>query len=217
MNNDSINIRYTKLAEENCCLSCGGAVEHSHASLNEVCVDLGSGRGTDVLRLAQDVGSNGHVYGIDLSDGMIAKSKKMAKKLGISHVEFIQSELEKLPIKENSVDLVISNCTINHAKRKQEVWNEVFRILKNGGRFAVSDIYAAEEVPEEYQNDPEAVAECWAGAVTREVYLEQLQNAGFNSFDVVEESEPYEKGAIKVSSITIIGTKNNPDCYSCND
>ncbi|MCG8701342.1 MAG: methyltransferase domain-containing protein [Bacteroidales bacterium] len=217
MNNDSINIRYTKLANEACCLSCGGAVEHSHASLNEVCVDLGSGRGTDVLRLAQDVGNKGYVYGIDLSDGMIAKSKKMASKLGISHVEFIQSELEKLPIRDASVDLVISNCTINHAKNKQEVWNEVFRILKNGGRFAVSDIYAIEEVPIEYKNDPDAVAECWAGAVTRDVYLEQLQNAGFTSVDIVEESEPYEKGEIKVSSITIIGIKSNSASCCCNN
>jgi len=100
---------------------------------------------------------------------------------------------------------VISNCTINHAADKQAVWNEVYRMLKPGGRFVVSDIFSSLPVPEEYRNDPEAIAECWAGSVTREEYVAQLAAAGFNDVQILEESEPYEKGKIEVTSWTILG------------
>ncbi len=203
MNLKQINIRYSDLAEGNCCLSCGGAVDHSKLALGEICVDLGSGRGTDVFRMAEEVGDEGFVYGIDISDGMLEKSLKTNKKLGYKNVKFIKSPLEELPIESNTVDLVVSNCTINHSSGKQMVWNEIYRILKNKGRAIVSDIYAIEEVPEDYRNDPDAVAECWAGAVTREHYLDQLTRAGFNSPTILEESKPYDKGKIKVSSWTI--------------
>ena len=104
-------------------------------------------------------------------------------------------------------DFVISNCTINHAGDKGAVWSEIFRILKPGGRFVVSDIYASEEVPLAYRSDPVAVAECWAGAVTREEYFDTVLQAGFTSIEVIEESLPYEKGDIEVSSITLAGNK----------
>jgi ubiquinone/menaquinone biosynthesis C-methylase UbiE len=178
----------------------------------EVCVDLGSGRGTDVMRLAEKAGDNGFVYGIDLSDGMINKSVATAERLGVKNVKFLQSPLEKLNLDDNVADLVISNCTINHAADKQVVWNEIFRILKKGGRFVVSDIYASEAVPEEYRNDPVAVSECWAGSVTRAEYLNQLENAGFSGIRIIEESEPYDKGKIKVSSWTISGLRPSSKC-----
>ena len=182
-------------------------MNHSEAKSNEVCVDLGSGRGTDVIRLAEIVGAGGYVYGIDISEGMIKKSVDTSKRLGISNVEFIHSTLEKINLKSNRADLVISNCTLNHSSDKQAVWNEIFRILKPGGRFAISDIYSIKEVPEEYKNDPVAIAECWAGSVTRNEYLEHLHNAGFSSIRIIEESEPYEKGKVLVASWTIAGTK----------
>ena len=209
---NAINIRYSDLAETSCCLSCGGAVNHSNAAEGEVCVDLGSGRGTDAIRLAEEVGAEGKVYGLDLSDGMIQKARKTASRLGVENVEFIQTDLEKMPLEDGTVDLVISNCVINHAENKQNVWNEVSRILKDGGRFVVSDIYSSAPVPEEYKNDPEAVAECWAGSVTREVYLKQLENAGFSSVEILEESDPYPKGKIHVSSWTILGKKSGCCC-----
>jgi arsenite methyltransferase len=202
-----INKRYSDLAESTCCLSCGGAINHSGAALNEVCIDLGSGRGTDVLRLAEIVGQEGFVYGIDISEGMLKKSNDTAAKLGVKNVEFIQSELEKISLKSNIADLIISNCTINHSADKQSVWNEVFRLLKTGGRFVVSDIYSLAPVPEEFRNDPVAISECWAGSVTRAEYLEQLEKAGFKSVSIIEESDPYQKGNIMVSSWTIEGTK----------
>ncbi len=207
MDYKEINNRYSTLAESSCCLSCGGAIDYSEAARGEICVDLGSGRGTDVLRLAETTGNDGFVYGIDISEGMLQKARNTADRLGIKNVEFINSSLEKINLTGGIADLVISNCTINHASDKQTVWNEVFRILKNGGRFVVSDIYATEPVPEEYRNDPVAVSECWAGSVTRDEYLEQLLKAGFSSVRVIEESAPYEKGKVLVSSWTITSQK----------
>lgn len=207
-----INKRYSELAESTCCLSCGGAINYSEAGLGEVCVDLGSGRGTDVLRLAETVGKDGFVYGIDISDGMIQKAISTADRLGIMNVDFIHSPLEKIKLGDSIADLVISNCTINHADDKQKVWNEVFRILKKGGRFVVSDIYASDPIPDEYKNDPVAISECWAGSVTREEYLEQLRIAGFTNINIIEESDPYEKGKVMVSSWTIAGKRPSAKC-----
>jgi arsenite methyltransferase len=207
-----INKRYSELAESSCCLSCGGAINYSEVRQGEVCVDLGSGRGSDVLRLAEDVGSDGFVYGIDISDGMIQKAKSTAVRLGVSNVDFIQSPLENISLGNSIADLVISNCTINHASDKQKVWNEVFRILKEGGRFVISDIYSSEPIPDEYKNDPVAISECWAGSVTREEYLEQLSLAGFTNIKIIEESDPYEKGKVMVSSWTIAGIRPSSRC-----
>lgn len=212
MDYSEINKRYSELAETSCCLSCGGASNFAEARAGEVCVDLGSGRGTDVLRLAEEVGKDGFAYGIDISDGMIGKAKSTASRLGITNVDFIQSPLEQIKLGEGIANLVISNCTINHASDKQAVWNEIFRILKKGGRFVVSDIYATDTVPEEYRNDPVAIAECWAGSVTRGEYLTQLENAGFTSIRIIEESAPYEKGKVMVSSWTIAGEKPSGKC-----
>ena len=212
MSYTEINKRYSELAETTCCLSCGGAINYSEARPGEVCVDLGSGRGTDVLRLAEEVGSTGFVYGIDISEGMIQKAIGTADRLEVKNVEFIHSTLERIKMGDNKVDLVISNCTINHASDKQVVWNEVYRILKKGGRFVVSDIYALNQIPDEYRNDPAAIAECWAGSVTREEYLDQLRLAGFSSIRIIEESVPYEKGKVMVSSWTISGEKTGSVC-----
>ncbi|MGB8489897.1 MAG: methyltransferase domain-containing protein [Bacteroidales bacterium] len=208
MDYTQIDKRYSELAETSCCLSCGGAIGHSKVSPGEICVDLGSGRGTDVLRLAETVGKNGFVYGIDLSEGMLRKARNTADTLGITNAEFIKGTLEKTGLPDGIADLVISNCTINHSSDKQAVWNEIFRILRKGGRFVISDIYSTSPVPAEYRDDPVAVSECWAGSVTRDEYLQQVRNAGFQSVTVIEESVPYEKGMITVASWTIAGQKH---------
>ena len=170
-------------------------------------VDLGSGRGSDVLRIAEIVGEKGFAYGVDIAEGMLETAHKKAERLGIRNAGFVRSELEKIDLDDGIADFVISNCTINHAGDKQAVWSEIFRILKPGGRFVVSDIYASEQVPEEYRNDPVAVAECWAGAVTRDKYFETVEKTGFVNIEVIEESLPYDKGKIQVSSITLVGIK----------
>jgi arsenite methyltransferase len=208
MDYKEIDRRYSDLADSSCCLSCGGAINYSETVEGEICVDLGSGRGTDVLRLAEAVGNNGFVYGVDISEGMLQKARNTAARLGITNAEFIYSSLEKINLADSLADLVISNCTINHSSDKQAVWNEVFRILKEGGRFVVSDIYSVNPIPEEYRNDPVAVSECWAGSVTRDEYLDQLRTAGFSSIKIIEESNPYEKGKVMVSSWTITGRKH---------
>jgi len=211
MNNSSvqqaINQRYSGLAESSCCLSCGGAIHHAKPQTGETCVDLGSGRGTDVLKMAEAVGRDGVCYGIDISQGMLDKAKRNAEKLGIDNVRFIQSEFESLPLEDGTADLVISNCSINHAKDKPRVWREIARILKVGGRIAISDIYAIEQVPEEFRNDPAAVSECWAGAILKAEYLEMLEAAGLGQVQILEESKPYAKGKIQVASFTISAMK----------
>ena len=157
---NAIDKRYSGLAGSACCLSCGGAVNHAEPREGEICVDLGSGRGGDCIRLAERVGPQGFVYGIDISDGMLETARKNVEERNISGVEFLKSPIEEIPLDAGSVDLLISNCTINHANDKGAVWSEVFRVLKPGGRFVVSDIYALETVPREYSGDPAAVAEC---------------------------------------------------------
>ena len=204
---ESINERYTSLSETSCCLSCGGAINHAKPQPGETCVDLGSGRGNDVIRLAEEVGENGFVFGIDISEGMIAKANATLEKFEVQNARILKAELESLPLRDNSIHLVISNCTINHASDKPAVWGEVYRILKSGGRFVVSDIYAVQPIAEKYRNDPAAVAECWAGSVTRAEYLTMLEKAGFNDIKIFEESEPYAKGQAEVASFTISGRK----------
>ena len=209
-----INKRYSELATSDCCLSCGGAINHAKAQVNEVCIDLGSGRGTDAMRMAETVGSKGFVYGIDISDGMIEKAVKTAERMNVTNVRFIKSTLEQIPLETGIADVIISNCTINHAADKQLVWNEIYRLLKPGGRFVISDIYATTAVPDEYRNDPVAISECWAGSVTRQEYLLQLERAGFSAVSILEESAPYPKGKVDVSSWTLSARKPT-DNYTC--
>ena len=182
-------------------------MNHGAVKPGEVCLDLGSGRGNDVLRMAGETGPEGKVYGIDISDGMISKAERTAERLGVKNVSFLKAELEELPLDSGSVDLVISNCVLNHAEDKGRVWKEIYRVLKKGGRFVISDIYSSAPVPEEYRNDPEAVAECWAGSVTRDAYLSHVHEAGFSNLQILEESRPYPKGKIEVSSWTLSGFK----------
>ena len=121
----------------------------------------------------------------------------------------INADIEQLPLADNSIDVTISNCTINHSRNKESVWSEVYRVLKPGGRFAVSDIYATSPIADEYRYDPEAIAECWAGAVTRVEYLTMLEEAGFCNIKILEESAPYAKGKAEVASFTVYGEKNS--------
>lgn len=206
-NINAIDIRYSNLAKKSCCLSCGGAINYALPQPGEVCIDLGSGRGDDCIRLAEKVGASGRVYGIDISDGMLDKARQAITEKNITNIEFKKSPIEVVPLANDSIDLVISNCTINHANDKLSVWKEIYRVLKQNGRFVVSDIYSMEPVSDEYSSDPAAVAECWAGAITRDQYLLILNQVGFVKIEVLEESKPYAKGRIEVSSFTIRGYK----------
>lgn len=204
---EAIAFRYGELADSGCCLSCGTASQRLAPLPGQVCVDLGSGRGTDVLRLAEQVGPTGHAYGLDITEAMLEKARKTAAKLGVANATFLRSELEALALPDGSADWVTSNCVLNHARDKAKVWREIARILKPGGRFVVSDLYATEEIPAAYRDDPAAVAECWAGAVTRDAYLGHLAQAGLAEVQVLEESAPYQKGQARVVSFTVSGQR----------
>lgn len=203
----AIENRYAVLAESSCCLSCGTAIGHADVKPGDVCVDLGSGRGTDVLRLAAQVGPGGHAWGLDLTEAMLEKARKSAQKLGVTNATFVHSTLEHLELPDQCADWVFSNCVLNHAEDKRVVWREISRILKPGGRFVVSDIYAVNEIAPEFKNDPDAVAECWAGAVLKDEYLLHIQHAGLREVRVLEESAPYAKGQAQVASFTVAGQK----------
>ena len=209
-----IDKRYTQLAEQECCLSCGGAIDLSQPKEGEVCVDLGCGKGADLIRLREAVGDRGFVYGVDISEGMLAKAKKNIEKFGYTNVTLVRSELENILLSGSVADLITSNCTINHAQNKRAVWSEIHRILKKGGRFVVSDIYSTEPVPPEYANDPVAVSECWAGAITKEEYMKILTESAFKDINIVEESKPYPKGKVNVVSFTVQAKKSSCNCGS---
>jgi ubiquinone/menaquinone biosynthesis C-methylase UbiE len=213
MTTQAIEARYGELATSDCCLSCGTAVGLCDAKPGQVCVDLGSGRGTDVLRLAEVVGPTGHAYGIDVTDAMLDQAQKTAAKLGVTNATFRRGTLEALPLPSDTADWVLSNCVLNHATDKAATWHEIARILRPGGRFVVSDIYAVGDIPDEYRNDPAYVAECWAGAVSRDAYLGHVRGAGFTEIRVVEESAPYEKGKASVASFTVSGRKFERCCF----
>ena len=203
----AVNLRYTQLADQCCSLSCGGASAYAEPQDGEHTLDLGCGRGNDVIRLAEAVGATGFAWGVDLSEGMVEKARKNLEKFQTSNAKILQGDLENLPLDDKSVDLVISNCVLNHASHKDVVWKEIYRVLKPGGRFVVSDIYSLEAVPDIYKNNPEAVAECWAGSVTRDEYLNHVRSAGFLDLEILEESAPYQKAKIEVVSWTLKGVK----------
>ena len=207
----AISVRYDELSGQQCCLSCGGAINFADISPGFYCADLGSGKGYDVMKMATLAGENGYVWGVDVSESMMETGKSNAARLNLKNVEFIKSELENIRLRDKTLDLVLSNCTINHSLKQEKVWEEIFRILKPGGHFVVSDIYAMEQVPEKFRNDPVAVSECWAGAVIKDVYFSNIRNAGFSAVEIIEESAPYEKGSIKVRSFTVKGYKSEQE------
>jgi arsenite methyltransferase len=201
--------RYDGLSKQSCCLSCGGAFSLANIEPGFVCVDLGCGKGHDVLRMATMTGEKGFAFGIDISDGMIETAQRNAAIMRAENVLFVKSPLEQIDLDNDIADVVISNCTINHSLDQAKVWKEIARILKRGGHFVVSDIYALEQVPEAYRNDPIAVSECWAGAETREKYICNIEAAGLSDISILEESAPYEKGSVHVVSFTVKGLKPN--------
>ena len=175
-----INIRYAK--ESSCCspLSCGGALELAEVHKDEVFMDLGSGRGNDVLKAGRVVGTKGKAIGVDFTKEMVETAESNRLKLKMDNVQFIESPIESLPVEEGSVDVIISNCTINHSKDKEKVYHEIFRTLKKGGRAIISDVLADSKLPTEVVNDPEAWAGCYGGAVPKDEYYNAISGAGFN-------------------------------------
>lgn len=173
-------------AESNMGLSCGNPTATASLKPGETVVDLGCGGGLDVLLAAKKVGPTGKAIGIDMTPAMLALSHRNASKAGATNVEFHHATIEKLPLPDGSVDCVISNCVINLAPDKRAVFKDVFRVLKPGGRLAVSDIALKRELPPEVGNDLMAYVGCVAGAILIEDYRRWLAEAGFSHVEVID-------------------------------
>ncbi len=165
-------------------LGCGNPTALAELRPGEVVLDLGSGGGIDVLLSARRVGPTGKAYGLDMTDEMLALARENQKKAGLDNVEFLKGEIESIPLPDEAVDVIISNCVINLSADKDRVLAEAFRVLKPGGRFAVSDVVVRGEVPPAIRRSVELWIGCVAGALEEREYRLKLAKAGFEAVDV---------------------------------
>ena len=165
-------------------LGCGNPTALAQLNAGEVVLDLGSGGGIDVLLSARRVGPTGKAYGLDMTDEMLALARDNQRKSGLTNVEFLKGEIEHIPLPDNSVDVVISNCVINLSADKAQVLSEAFRVLKPGGRFAVSDVVTRGDVPVEMRQNMLLWVGCIAGALDEKEYVARLQTAGFENVGI---------------------------------
>ena len=169
-------------------LGCGNPVALAALKEGETVLDLGSGGGIDVFLAAKRVGHKGKVIGVDMTEEMIKRAKSTAKKYGYTNTEFRLGEIENLPVEDNSVDVIISNCVINLSIDKEKVFREAYRVLKLGGKIMISDLVTEGELPEEIKKSFDAWAGCIAGALEKNEYLETIKKAGFKKVKVASES-----------------------------
>jgi len=189
-------------------LGCGNPTAIADLKAGEVVLDLGSGAGVDVFLAANKVGATGKAIGIDMTKEMVDKAKNIARDHGFHNVEFRLGEMERLPVQDESVDVIISNCVINLSPDKARVFQEVYRVLKPKGRLIVSDIVSEGALPDEIKDDPDAWAGCIAGALEQEEYLGKIKKAGFENVQVLSSKEFYIEGEgsqapTKLLSITV--------------
>lgn len=189
-------------------LGCGNPVALASLKEGETVLDLGSGAGLDCFLAANNVGEKGRVIGVDMTAEMIDKARENARKGGYRNVEFRLGEIENLPVADNTVDVVISNCVINLSPNKRRVFEEAFRVLKPRGRLMVSDIVLLKDLPEAIKTSVEAYVGCLSGAVMKDKYVESIREAGFQEVKIIEEShfpieymtnDPTAKAVIKKS------------------
>jgi SAM-dependent methyltransferase len=165
-------------------LGCGNPTALAQLNEGETVLDLGSGGGIDVLLSARRVGPSGKAYGLDMTDEMLSLARENQRKAGVENVEFLKGEIEHIPLPDNSVDVIISNCVINLSADKDRVLREAFRVLKPGGRFAVSDVVTRGAVPEEVRQNMLMWVGCIAGALQDYQYVAKLAKAGFDAIDI---------------------------------
>ena len=165
-------------------LGCGNPTALAHLNPGETVLDLGSGGGIDVLLSARRVGPTGKAYGLDMTDEMLALARENQRKAGVENVEFLKGEIEAVPLPDNSVDVIISNCVINLSADKDRVLREAFRVLKPGGRFAVSDVVVHGDVPQQVRDSVLLWVGCIAGALQDTEYKAKLAEAGFEAIEV---------------------------------
>jgi arsenite methyltransferase len=171
-------------------VGCGNPTALADLKPGETVVDLGAGAGIDVFLAAQKVGDSGLVIGVDMTEDMVARGRQLAREHGFANVEFRLGEIEHLPLAPDSVDVIISNCVINLTADKLVSFREIHRVLKHGGRILISDLVTAGDLPQDVRRSGVAWADCLAGALEKEAYLETIRRAGFASVEIVSES-PY--------------------------
>jgi len=189
-------------------LGCGNPTAIADLKAGEVVLDLGSGAGVDVFLAADKVGASGRVIGVDMTEEMVEKARSIARDHGYHNVEFRLGEIENLPVGDQSVDAVISNCVINLAPDKSKVFREAWRVLRPGGRLTVSDIVSEGALPDEVKSNADAWACCIAGALEQQEYLREIKEAGFEDVQVLSSKEFHIEGEggqspTKLLSITV--------------
>ncbi|MGA8891771.1 MAG: methyltransferase domain-containing protein [Anaeromyxobacteraceae bacterium] len=197
--------RYGALSTSGESLSCGRALDVGGPREGEDVLDLGCGRGADVARAAGRVGPAGSATGVDASERMVAAATEAVR--GVENARVVRGDLAVVPLPDRSADLVVSNCAINHAPDKGAVYREVFRLLRPGGRFAVSDVVSEDVLPESVRGDPAAWAACYGGSIPEAAYLAAIDAAGLRDVAVVRRTEPYEKGGVRIRSLTVTGRR----------
>jgi SAM-dependent methyltransferase len=198
---EAVAARYGGLAAGTGSLSCGGALELAAPRPGERLVDLGCGRGGDLLRAAGMVGPGGHVTGIDATPRMVEAAKQRIA--GLPHATVLLGDLAAVPLPDGCAEVLISNCAINHATDKAAVYREVARLLVPGGRVVVSDVVSEAVLPESVRSDPAAWAACYGGAIPEADYLSAVTSAGLRDLRILKRSAPYEKGGVRVLSLTL--------------
>ena len=214
-------------------LGCGLPTEFAQIKSGDVVVDLGSGAGNDCFIAREIAGPSGKIIGIDMTEAMIEKARANAERLGFNNVEFRFGEIEKMPITANAADVIVSNCVLNLVPDKAKAFSEIFRVLKPGGHFSISDVVIKGELPAGLKSDAEMYAGCVSGAIVKEEYLGLIKNSGFENISVqkekaisipdnilmnymsAEEIQKFKNGDIGIYSITVYGSK--PGTSSCCD
>jgi len=211
-------------------LGCGLPTQFAKIKKGDIVIDLGSGAGNDCFIARHETGENGKVIGIDFTPAMIQKARANAEKLGFNNVEFRQGDIEQMPVGANIADVVVSNCVLNLVPDKNAVMKEIFRVLKPGGHFSISDIVLVGDLPDALRRDAEMYAGCVSGAVQKHVYLEMITGAGFKNITLQKEKaifipddilsgyldekslDDFRNGNTGIFSITVYGEKPAECC-----
>jgi len=218
-------------------LGCGLPTQFAKIEKGNVVVDLGSGAGNDCFVAREAVGAEGKVIGIDFTPAMIEKARANAEKLGFNNVEFREGDIEKMPITSEVADVIVSNCVLNLVPNKNNVIKEIYRVLKSGGHFSISDVVLVGNLPDALQKDAEMYAGCVSGAIQKDEYIGFIQSNGFKNIQIQKEKvivipddilqnylnttelEEFKKGKTGIFSITVYAEKPEaicgPNC-SCN-
>ena len=214
-------------------LGCGLPTEFAKIKEGDTVIDLGSGAGNDAFIARRLTGEKGKVIGIDFTEAMIARAKENAEKLGLKNVEFRQGDIEDMPVTSNKADVLVSNCVLNLVPNKHKVFSEVYRVLKPGGHFSISDIVLDGLLPERWKEVAALYAGCVSGAIQRSEYLGIIEEAGFKnitlqkdktiiipdeilaSYLTADEIAEYKKGATRITSITVYAEKPAKDDRTC--